>query len=556
MIDAPSLFPRPTDSLWTSLRYFALSRVVLASLLLLFVALDDPARLTGLRFDLALFLGASTAYLLMSLGYMVVASVVRRGFHVQLFLHALTDLVLLAVMMHAAGGAGSGLGVLMVAAVAGAAVLSTPRVAALFAAGATVLLLFQAMLQSLSGGSTEIGGLVPAAMTGAACFATALLINRLAIRLAAQEALASQRGVDLRGQLAVTQLVIAELPQGVVVLDERGGVRTMNRSAQQLFGPAAPWPALERMLAEQRPGAGGPDEFEYALGTAPEGGAPAGVADGAAALHRVRVRVLRPAPGAGGRAGGGADGRAGGGAGVVLVVEDLHRIEERAQQLKLASMGRLSASIAHEIRNPLAAIRHANGLLGEQLQAPTQQRLSRIVEDNSVRIDRIVEDVLSIARRERASTEPIDVARFLAALLPEIAESTGADPARIDVEIASDRPLSFDARQLRQVLVNLLTNALRYATKAPGAVRVEWRAGAGDQVELRVADDGPGLPREMLAHAFEPFFTTEARGTGLGLFLAREFCSANRATLRYEALPAGSRHRGVFVIVPGERAAP
>jgi two-component system sensor histidine kinase PilS (NtrC family) len=282
--------------------------------------------------------------------------------------------------------------------------------------------------------------------------------------------------------------------------------------------------------ARGAPAGGDVDSVELSLDPS------SGNASAGAAGHRVRVRFLRPQTTAQ--------------SDTVLVIEDQQEIEERARQLKLASMGRLSASIAHEIRNPLAAIRYANGLLAEQVALPAQQRLARIVEDNSVRIDRIVEDVLSIARRERPTLERIDVARFLETLVAEFVTLSGAPRARIEVIVDTDEALEFDARHLRLVLVNLMTNALRYATNADGALCLHWRRGAGDRLEFRVADDGPGLPAEMLEHAFEPFFTTEARGTGLGLYLAREFCVANQAVLRYERGAPGERHGGAFVIVP------
>lgn len=529
-----------SETLWTSLRYFAFSRVVLAALLLLFVAFDDLSRVADGPVERRLFALTALAYLALSVPYAAVATALRRGFDAQLIVQGLTDLVALTLLMHAAGGPRSGIGVLMVAAVGGAAVLSTPLRAAFFAASATLLLLGEAAWRSLRSATVDTGDFVPAALLGAACFVTATLINRLAMRLATQEALARQRGDDLRAQLAITQLVISELPQGVVVLDAQGRVRTMNRSAQQLLGAAGPWPAIERLVAARGPGATG----GTAAAAAPARDAidlvlePPGAASGAAASgHRVRVRFLHPdAPAA---------------ADTVMVIEDQREVEERAQQLKLASMGRLSASIAHEIRNPLAAIRHANGLLAEQLALPAHQRLARIVEDNSVRIDRIVEDVLSIARRERPTLERIDVARFLDALVDEFVALSGAQRSRIEVVVLTDAPLAFDPRHLRLVLVNLMTNALRYATNGEGAVRLEWRRGAGDRLEFVVADDGPGLSPEMLEHVFEPFFTTEARGTGLGLYLAREFCTANRATLRYQRMDGSGRHSGAFVILPG-----
>lgn len=537
-----------SDTLWTLLRYFAISRVILAALLLLFVTLDNLSSLIDRLGDRPMFAAVALAYLALALVFAAAASVWRRGFDAQFIGQIVADLSLLTLLMHAAGGPGSGIGVLLVAGVGGAAVLATPLMAAFFAATATLLILGESVWRALGSEPMDAANFVPAALLSGGCFVTAALINRLAIRLAAQEALARQRGADLRSQLAITQLVISELPQGVVVLDAQGRVRAMNRSAQEILGRTGPWPVIEQLArahsARKEPvtipatGAARPDGDAVELSLDPASGNAIAGAGG----HRVRVRFLRPQTPAQ--------------SDTVLVIEDQQEIEERARQLKLASMGRLSASIAHEIRNPLAAIRYANGLLAEQVTLPAQQRLARIIEDNSVRIDRIVEDVLSIARRERPTLERIDVARFLETLVAEFVALSGAARARIEVVIDTDEPLEFDARHLRLVLVNLMTNALRYATNADGALRLQWRRGPGDRLEFKVADDGPGLPAEMLEHAFEPFFTTEARGTGLGLYLAREFCVANQAALRYERAGPGERHGGAFVIVPRAAEAP
>jgi two-component system sensor histidine kinase PilS (NtrC family) len=234
----------------------------------------------------------------------------------------------------------------------------------------------------------------------------------------------------------------------------------------------------------------------------------------------------------------------------VLIIEDMRELELRAQQLKLASMGRLSASIAHEIRNPLGAIRHANGLLAERLVDPPLRRLASIVEDNTVRIDRTIEDVLSISRRDRAVDDPIDPARFLPAFVADFASQSAIDPQRIAVSVRSRHLLAFDENHLRRVLGNLVGNALRYASDRPGAVAIEWVEAPGNPLELRIADDGPGMSDEALRHAFEPFFTTASRGTGLGLYLARELCGANGARIRYERLERDARYNGAFVIEP------
>ncbi len=515
------LWPPPTESFWTSLRFLAISRVVLVSLLLTFVVLDGRGQAAGEGFDRHLFIWVACTYLAVAVVFLLAVDRLRPWFHSQLVAHVSVDLLAITVLMHAAGGGRSGVGVLIIGAVAGAAVLCVPRMAAFFAAFATLLLLAESALGLLERDGFEPAGLVQAALTGIACFAVAIVVSWLATRLAAQEELAKRRGDDLRAQLAVTQLVIAELPQGVVVLDAQGAVRTMNRSAQILLGAAGQSEALARIAqARQSP----EQEIDVEVGAG-------------AGLHRVRVRHLVPdSPRPGGDS--------------VLVIEDLRQVDERAQQLKLASMGRLSASIAHEIRNPLAAIRHANGLLAEQLDAPLARRLTRIVEDNSVRIDRIVEDVLSIARRDRPSTEPLPVGEFLRTVIGELMASGQVDEGRIRLQVDAPDPILFDAHQLRQVLVNLLTNALRYASAGPGAIRIAWRRAGDDRLEFIVADDGPGLSPDMLKHAFEPFFTSEARGTGLGLYLAREFCDANGASIRYESREHEAPYRSAFVIRP------
>lgn len=540
----------PSDSYQASLRWLAASRVAVALLLMAFVPLHDTGRFAAEIDDPALFERAAVVYLLVAVLHL---STVRRlggHFHALLVVHALTDLVALATLMHAAGGLRSGIVVLLIAALAGAAVLSTRRMAASFAAAATLLVLGEAAWALLRGGGTEAGLLMMAGLIGVACFATAMTVNWLAIRLHAQEQIARRRGEDLRRQLAVISRVVAELQQGVLIVGEDGRVHTMNPAARALLGAGreapllanagpheggAGWSALRRAYAHWRAGAGaghagsGPAQGEVDL-PAPEGG-----------TARVRLRFL---------------GTAGPGADTVVMLEDQRLIEERAQQLKLASMGRLSASIAHEIRNPLGAIRHANGLLAERLDDPVLARLARIVEDNTVRIDRIIEDVLSISRRERATVETIVPADFLKSLLPEFIGACNADPARVAVRLLSKQPIRFDSNHLRQVLLNLLGNALRHASGAPGAVLIEWREREPHRLELVVADDGPGLPTEMLEHAFEPFFTTETRGTGLGLYLARELCNANGAAIRYEAAASGERYRSAFVIEPAPGALP
>lgn len=529
----------PAESYRLAFRWLAASRVAVALVLLTFVPLQEAGRFAVELADPPLFERVAVVYLLAAILYLSTLNRLYARFDAVLVVHALTDLFALSTLMHAAGGLRSGIVVLLIAAVAGAAIVSTRRLAASFAAVATLLVLGEAGWTVLAGGPAEAGPTMIAGLVGIACFATAMTVNWLAIRLHAQEEIARRRGEDLRRQLAVTSRVVAELQQGVLIVGTNGEVREMNPAARALLGAVretpslasdgptdggAGWAALRRACARWRDDAAG-RHAETELDLPAQGGGTA----------RIRLRLL------------GTD-EPGGDA--VLILEDQRLIEERAQQLKLASMGRLSASIAHEIRNPLAAIRHANSLLAERLDEPTLGRLARIVEDNTLRIDRIVTDVLSIARRERAADETIELSTFLKGFLAEFVAASGCEPTRIAVRIETDRPVRFDANHLRQVLLNLLGNALRYASSADGAISIEWRERESHRLELKVADDGPGLPIEMLEHAFEPFFTTDSRGTGLGLYLARELCNANGATIRYETGAPSARYHSIFVIEP------
>jgi two-component system, NtrC family, sensor histidine kinase PilS len=218
----------------------------------------------------------------------------------------------------------------------------------------------------------------------------------------------------------------------------------------------------------------------------------------------------------------------------VIFIEDVRDVEDRAQQLKLAAMGRLTASIAHEIRNPLAAISHAGQLMAEDSSDPLLRRLAGIVRENTQRLNRLVEDVLRVARREPPLGDEINLRDFVRHFLAEFTRDRTLAPETIALEAAADLRVKFEQSHLRQVLYNLVDNALRYASGAAGSVRIVLeRAPEADRPQLWVFDDGPGVAFEARAALFEPFFTTRTQGTGLGLYLAREFCVTNRAELAY-----------------------
>ncbi len=533
------------ESYWQALGWFAASRVVVALLMLL--ASHAAYRREWLDItDEPIFRRVALTYVLVAVVYMLFIRTFRPHLQLQLLVHVITDLVALALLVYYSGGVRGGLGALMVASVAAGSVLSSRRYAAFFAALATLLLLLESGIGLTEGRGVEAAQFGQAGVIGAACFLTALSVNWLATRLQAQEALAFRRGEDVRNQLAVTQRVIAESQQGVLVVGADGQLRTMNRAAGHILGLAdtdwsddpgrlqlelllgADWtPLFDRYQHWRQVSRGQAYETELAAPFAP---------DRPNKATRVRVRFMAALD---------EDD-----ADSVILVENLQELEQRAQQLKLASMGRLSASIAHEIRNPLGAIRHANGLLAEQLESVPLSRLAGIVEANTVRINRVIEDVLSISRGGLAVDEQVDMERFLSEFLPEFVVQSGAQRHRIAISLETDAPMRFDSNQLRQVLVNLVSNALRYASNDPGAVLITWRKLEDGRLELSVADDGPGLGPDAVAHAFEPFYTTESRGTGLGLYLARELSALNGAGIRYQSIRTGDRYSGAFLIDP------
>jgi two-component system sensor histidine kinase PilS (NtrC family) len=219
------------------------------------------------------------------------------------------------------------------------------------------------------------------------------------------------------------------------------------------------------------------------------------------------------------------------GGNTLIFLEDVGRQQQEAQQLKLAALGRLTANMAHEIRNPLASISHAAELLADDPDARAD-RLIRIIGDNTQRLNRLVIEVMELGRRDRASPERIELPGFLSGLIDEMTLQNPLDPARIDVQLPPGQSIVFDRGHLHRVLGNLLGNALVFASAGPAAIHLfgEPDVGSG-RFFIHIIDDGPGIDAITRNQIFEPFFTTRSAGTGLGLYIARELCEANSAQL-------------------------
>jgi two-component system sensor histidine kinase PilS (NtrC family) len=395
-----------------------------------------------------------------------------------------------------------------------------------YAALATIGVLVEQAVEVVAFGES-LGGFLPPAMISIGYFATALVTNQLAQRVITNERVARQRGIDLANQLRINQLVIQDVQDGVLVVDSNGLVRSHNRRIDQLLGRPAPEldqidtysPELAQALAGWRRGAGR-TSASFMLGDS-------------GTLVRARFVEAGVA----------------GDSFTVIYLEDISKLEDQARQLKLAALGRLTANIAHEIRNPLAAITHAAELMQEENRQPARERLTRIIRDNSARLDRMVKDVLELNRRDRVQAEPLPVGAFLALFLEEFVQNEQLDRGAFALERDGDGIVEFDRVHLHQVLWNLGRNAWRHSRKRSGSVRLRLQR-QGNRLELHVVDDGSGVAKDLQSQLFEPFFTTYSAGTGLGLYIARELCAANGAALDYVDRSSGADFR---ITWPGVR---
>ncbi len=429
----------------------------------------------------------------------------------------------------------------------------TARLRALGTAAAVSLMLLVTAWRTAQGdaGPTLM---LQSGLAGMGLFVITLLAGELAGRLAREE-MAARGSLELaRQQAQLNRLVIEEMADGVLVVDRRLRVRAANPAARALLvdqglGPPAPftlaqspaWSALqqaaERALAESDwPEAG----HDVALN----------FGQGLTRTLRLRVRFVR-SPGLD-RIEGDAESEAAIEPLAVLLLEDLRTLQARIRQEKLAAMGRVSAGIAHEIRNPLAAIAQANALLIEDRLDPDQMRLAQMVADNVERLKRLVDDVMEVAPGAEPALGAVDATRAVAEAAADWARTvsvTLAPDSRLRAELPNKvLGVRFDPEHLRRVLVNLLDNAHRHAGPLPGAIFLRLSARDETWVQLSVLSDGAPIPPEVERHLFEPFFSTRSRGSGLGLYICRELCERHGASIDYRPRPAAERLRNEFIV--------
>jgi two-component system sensor histidine kinase PilS (NtrC family) len=556
---AASPTPAPSDLAWRVIGLTNLYRLLLPPVLLILQGLASPGILAQPQ-EPELFQVVCYAYLVAGVLLILARRVPRPSLRVLALVNATVDTLAISLILYTAGGAGSGLGILLVLPVGAMALLGRTKDAFLVPAIATLGLLTQQIAANLAGYAPPTD-YTTAGILGVVLFVIGLSVWPIADRLRQSEALVRRQEIDLANLEQLSHYIVQHLRESILVVDIAGRIRLINESAAGLLGATQAFPGA--LLGEASP------RLLYLLETWRQR------TDGINSTTETLVsadgaRMLRPHFAALGNAEPAA---------VLVFLEDMSLIAEKAQQLKLAALGRLSASIAHEIRNPVGAMSHAGQLLGESTQLqPEDHRLTDIIIKNAERVSDIINNVLQLSRRESTQMETIELAGWIEDFREEFCETmqwppdrlvsinvetsppslTGSFPALVvrDSRAAGELPLprivevTADPSQLRQVVWNLCENAIKHGLRDRAIDVVEIRFGRlkpAARPFLEVADRGPGVAPQDAERIFEPFFSGEHQGSGLGLFLARELAQTSGATLLYEPRPAGgSIFRVVF----------
>jgi two-component system, NtrC family, sensor histidine kinase PilS len=410
------------------------------------------------------------------------------------------------------------------------------------AASVTLLLLADAWWLSFQSLGDLTARFLQSGLSGSGFFAVALLANQLALRLAREEQLAKTSQAVARLQTQVNELVIETLTDGVLVIDANGIVRSANPASRRLLAIRDPVRMAPFVLATEAAWLPLTELMHrtFVLGVPQE--AEVGLEYPARNARRLRIRTRLAASHDNDEE-----------SLCVMFLEDLREMEARVRTEKMAAMGRMSAAVAHEIRNPLAAITQANALLEEDLHDPAHRQLTGMVRQNAQRLAKIVDEVLNISRAQVTANEAVSAIVQLDDTVAHTAQDWVRQTSSAGItRIAPDTgqaAVSFDAEHLRRVMVNLLDNALRYASKAPDAIEVATDLASPDQPRLSIWSDGQPLEKTVRAHLFEPFFSSESRSSGLGLYICRELCERYGAVIGYQRSLRGTVEGNEFFVV-------
>lgn len=503
---------------WNSLKLFLLYRLGI-SLVLLLLHSFGALPVGSSTEDQALFLMTAQSLFVINCLFIPVVFLAPIPFRHLVSAQVFIDIIAFALMMYSSSGLESGIGLLVVPSIAGASLLLPGHMAPFYAAFATLAVFIQAGVSILHG-KHELHTLTQAGIQGSIFFAVAILAMKMARKALASEELAFRRSQDFADLAQLNRHIVEQMDTGVIVAGDDDRIRLINRAAWSLLGEASPKQPMK-------------------------------VADLSPTLHTGLDHWL-----AGNRSGGqrftatGADGREfqaqfvpigrGIQRATLIYLEDLTERSRQLHEVKLAALGRLTASIAHEIRNPLGAISHAAQLLQESEDlTPPDQRLTQIIQSNTQRMNQLIENVLNLSRRKTPDIHQLDLGVWLGETVDEYRRQYNLDSHEVRLAMKSALSIDVDSGQLHQVIWNLLRNAQVHSPEdKPTDILVEADSSPGDnRARIDIINPGAPISDELRERLFEPFFSTNAKGTGLGLYLARELCEANRGSLEFIAIP-------------------
>ncbi|MCW8956793.1 MAG: ATP-binding protein [Gammaproteobacteria bacterium] len=516
---------------WRPLRHFNYYRSTLALSMILFFYNTEFDSFLG-RVNPEAFLTAASLFFISSLVYIYLALKQAPPFETQVILSNTTDILLITMMMHYSGGLSSGLAMLIIINIAATGTFLQSRLSYLFASFATIAVLAE-QTNSLLAGVSSASSYSTAGILGIVFFASSILASILSRRARESELIATKKTADLQKLEQLNEHIIHNMRTGILVVTDDGQIRMANNSAEKLLGNInlklqpnleTTFPALAERLKEWRKQ---PNMYHNPIHQT------RGLPDLQPGFRRLDTSPLHSNE-------------------TLIFLEDATQLNQRFQQMKLASLGRLTASIAHEIRNPLSAINHAAQLLNESPLNAADAKLTQIITTQVQRLDKVVSNVLDLSRQNPSEPDIILLNDWLQGFKQEFIASHELACHQLQLKFTDDNiEILFDASHLDQVMSNLCDNALLHNKNPSNESMIHLVTGCDKEHEqpyLDVIDNGPGISAELIEQIFDPFFTTSPKGTGLGLFITKEIIETNRGKIRCMThLPKGCCFRIHFL---------
>jgi len=507
---------------WYRLRLFNYFRVSLA---LFFIAIYFNGWFhllvtSDFSYD-KLFISTSFIYLIASL--FLFSGIARKNpsLETQVIIHTLIDIICIIVLMHATGGIRTGLGMLLIISISMSSLFLPKRLAILFAAIATLAIIAE-QIYSQFVHSHHTPAFTQAGLLGILIFISAFLTIYTAKRLSESEKLAKETSAELETIVQMNEHIIRSMRTGIMVINNNGLILMANNAALELLGNIA----IDTQSNLKNVSSALYRRFKDWHNNPIQNHQPIQQTQGLPDLQPGFSQINKETAAINSD-----QGR------TLIFIEDATQLTQRFQQVKLASLGRLTASIAHEIRNPLAAIKHAGQLLGETSEDEADKKLTNIINTQSKRLNGIVENVLQLSRQQRGTPETINLYHWLLLFREEFISTHQLKAYQIQIKINPvDITILFDSGQLHQVMWNLCSNAINHSNmeKINLMINIQGKIDSDTQQPyIDITDNGTGIDKETQTHIFDPFFTTSTIGSGLGLYITKEVIESNRAKIRY-----------------------